>query len=259
MLSNNGAKSNGARLSGKVAVITGAAGGIGAATARLFAHEGAKLSILDLDEDRLGGVAAELETVGAKVVHMVTDVTDSKSVQKLVDVTLDRFGRIDILLNIAGLTRDCMSWKMTDDQWNLCLDVNLRGTFNCCRAVLPIMRSQGYGKIVNTSSVSSLGNIGQVNYAAAKAGVSAMTKTLALEVAKFGINVNCVAPGFIDTMMTQAMRQDVLKRVVEEKVPLGRMGRPEEVGKLYLYLVSDDASFMTGQVVFLDGGISVGI
>ncbi len=247
------------KLDGKVAVITGAAGGIGAATARLFAREGAKLSISDMDEIRLAKIAEEIKGIGAEVIRTKVDVADANSVQAMIDATMHMFGKIDILINNAGIIRDAMSWKMTDDQWDLVVDINLKGTFNCCRAVLPIMRSQNYGKIVNTSSVSSLGNPGQANYSAAKAGISALTKTLALEAARNGININCVAPGFIDTPMTQSMPQEMVQRMIEENVPLRRMGQPEEVARLHLYLVSDDSSFITGQIIFIDGGVSVGI
>jgi 3-oxoacyl-[acyl-carrier protein] reductase len=253
--------SNSARLSGKVAFITGAGGGVGAATAMLFAQEGASISIVDKDEDRLALVAAEIQSAGGEAVciHNQADIADLRSVQKAIDRTMDKCGAIHILLNIAGLTKDAISWKMTEEQWDSVIDVNLKGTFNCCKSVMPIMRSQRYGKIVNTSSVSSLGNVGQVNYSAAKAGLIGFTRTLALEAASHGINVNCVAPGFIDTPMTQAMPQDILRSIIEQKVPLRRLGKPEELAKLFLYLASEDSSFMTGQVLFFDGGISVGI
>lgn len=247
------------KLKDKAAIITGAAGGIGAATARLFARQGARLSLSDVDEAGLALVAEEIEGSGVEVIHMKVDVADACSVQAMVDATANRFGRIDILINNAGLARDAISWKMTDDQWDLVMDVNLKGTFNCCRAVLPIMRKQGYGKIVNTSSISALGNVGQANYAAAKAGVSALTRTLALEAAGNGINVNSVAPGPIDTPLTQSMPPGMLQKMVEESVPLRRLGQPEEIARLHLYLASDDSSFITGQTIFIDGGASVGI
>lgn len=245
------------KLTGKIAIITGAAGGIGAATARLLAQEGARLCISDMDDVHLAKVAEEIQGTGADIIYTKTNVANAESVQAMVDATINKFGRIDILINNAGIIRDTMSWKMTDEQWDLVIDVNLKGTFNCCRAVLPIMRNQNSGKIVNTSSISARGNPGQANYSAAKAGIIALTQTLALEAAKNGININCIAPGFVDTQMTRSMPAGVFQRALE-KVPLRRMGQPEEVAKLHLFLVSDDSSFITGQTIYIDGGISVG-
>jgi 3-oxoacyl-[acyl-carrier protein] reductase len=247
------------KLVDKVAIITGGGSGIGAATARLFAQEGAKVVVADVDEERIHRVAEEVRKGGGEALAHRADVTSREAVEGMVARTLDRFGRVDILINNAGLFRDAMSWKMGDEEWDLVLEVNLKGTFLCCRAVIPTMRAQNYGKIVNTSSIGALGNPGQANYSAAKAGVIALTKTLALELAPARINVNCVAPGSIDTPLLKGMPQDLLQRMVQERVPLRRMGLPEEVAKLHLFLTSDDAAYITGQVIFIDGGVSVGI
>ncbi len=247
------------KLKDKVAVITGAASGIGATTAGVFAQEGAALSLWDVNLAGLEQMAQEIERSGGKVLTAKVDVADSQAIQAAVDATMERFGKIDILINNAGLVRDTISWKMTDDQWNLVIDVNLKSAFNCCRAIVPIMRKQRYGKIVNTASVALLGNPGQINYSAAKAGISALTRTLALEVGSHGINVNCVVPGTIATAGLAALPSEALKKLLEEKIALRRPGQPEEVAKLHVFLTSDDSSYITGQSIFIDGGLSVGV
>jgi len=247
------------RLKDKIAIITGAGGGIGKATAERFAREGAKLVIADVNLQALEGVATSIHGMGGTVAFAKVDVTSPAEVEAMTRLALDQFGRIDILINNAGIIRDKFSWNMTDEQWNLVIDVNLKGTFLCCRAVIPSMRAQSYGKIVNTSSISSLGNPGQANYAAAKAGVSALTRTLALEVARYNINVNCVAPGAIDTPMIRSMPPEILNTWLEQKIPLKRLGNPSAVASLHTFLVSDEADYITGQTIFVDGGISVGV
>lgn len=247
------------KLSGKVAIITGGGSGIGAATARLFAAEGAKVVMADINQAGIDEVAREIVTNGGDGVAFSANIARREEVESMVADTLDRFGRVDILINSAGIFRDAMSWKMRDEDWDLVVDVNMKGTFLCCRAVIPTMRAQNYGKIVNTSSIAALGNPGQANYSAAKAGIIALTKTLALELAKADINCNCVAPGSIDTPMLKPMPQDILQGMVQGHVPLRRMGRPEEVARLHLFLASDDAAYITGQVIFIDGGASVGV
>lgn len=246
------------KLKDRVAIVTGAGGGIGEATAKLFAQEGAKVVVADVIEEGIKRVAKEIRDEGGESLAIKADVSQRQQVEDMVAETIKHFGQIDILINNAGIIRDAMSWKMSDEQWDLVVKVNMTGTFLCSRAVIPYMRAQNQGKIVNTSSISALGNAGQANYSASKAGIIALTKTLALELARANVNVNCVAPGSINTPMTKGMPQDVLQRMVEEKVPLRRMGDPRDVAKLHLFLASDDSSYITGQVVFIDGGISVG-
>lgn len=217
------------------------------------------MALADLNELSIARVADEIRTEGGHAIPIRTDVTQPGEVSAMAARALDRFGHLDILINNAGVFRDALSWKMTEEEWDQVLEVNLKGTFLCCRAVIPAQRAQGYGKIVNTSSIGALGNRGQANYSAAKAGIMALTRTLALELASSGINVNCVAPGPIDTPILEGMPQDIIRHMVEERVPLKRMGKPEEVAKLHLFLASDDSSFITGQVIFIDGGVSVGI
>lgn len=246
------------KLKDKVAIVTGAASGIGEATARLFAQEGAKVVVADVSEVGIKRVAKEIMDEGGESLAVKVDVSQRQEVENMVAEAIKQFGQIDILINNAGIFRDAMSWKMSDEQWDLVVKVNLTGTFLCSRSVIPHMRAQNQGKIVNTSSISALGNPGQANYSASKAGIIALTKTLALELARGNINVNCVAPGSINTPMTKDMPQDILQKMVEEKVPLRRMGDPRDVAKLHLFLASEDSSYITGQVIFIDGGISVG-
>lgn len=247
------------KLKERVAIVTGGGSGIGAATCKLFALEGAKVVLADTNLENATKVAGEIQAFGGQALPVRVDVTQSQDISTMVNQTMEHFGRVDVLINNAGVFRDAMSWKMSDQDWDLVQDVNLKGVFLCCRAVIPLMRAQNYGKIVNTSSIGALGNPGQANYSAAKAGVIALTKTLALELARANVNVNCVAPGSIDTPILMDMPQEALERIVHEKVPLRRIGRPEEVAKLHLFLASDDASYITGQVIFIDGGASVGI
>lgn len=239
------------RLDGRVALVTGAAQGIGAATARILASEGALVACADTNRD---GVAAVASAVGGLAVD--GSVTDAAQVSGWVDAIVSRWGKLDILINNAGITRDAMSHKMTAEQWDAVLDVNLKGTFVCAQAAMAAMRRQHSGAIVNTASVSAFGNIGQANYAASKAGVIGLTKTLALEGARDGIRVNAVAPGFVDTSMTQAIPQHIRDDVVA-RIPLGRAAKPDDIARVHLFLVSDDAAYVTGQVIVVDGGARI--
>lgn len=245
------------RLAEKVAIITGAGSGIGEATAKRFSLEGASVVMNDLNPTTLARVAGEIRDAGGKVVTVEGDVTKKADAELLVLKAASEGGRVDILINNAGINRDAMAAKMTEEQWDAVVNVNLKGTFLCCQAALARMKEQQAGRIVNTSSVGALGNIGQANYAASKAGVIGLTKSLALEYARYGITVNCIAPGATMTPMLAGVPDNV-KETILSKIPLGRMASPEEIANLHLFLASDEAAFITGQVIFIDGGMSVG-
>ena len=245
------------RLDGKVAIITGAARGIGLATARLFAREGARVAIADIDTPRGEAAAAEIRAQGGEARFVPVDVTDPASVQAMVRRVVDAFGRIDILVNNAGVLRDRTLLKMTDEEFDFVINVNLKGVYNCTRAVAPVMVEQGSGVILNASSVVALyGNFGQTNYVASKAAVIGMTKVWARELGPKGIRVNAVAPGFIRTEMTAGLPEKVVQAVLE-RTPLRRWGEPEDVAYAYLFLASDEARFINGAVLSVDGGVVV--
>jgi 3-oxoacyl-[acyl-carrier protein] reductase len=253
-------------LDGKTVLITGAANGIGRATALRFAKEGARLVINDLDEDGLDTLAGEIEAIGVPVIHVKGSVTERPDVENMVNVALERFGRLDILINNAGINRDALTTRIKDDQvrfmpdenWSAVIEVNLKGTWLCSQVASVPMIKQSYGRIVNTSSIGALGNIGQANYAASKAGVIGLTKTLALEWARFNIAVNCVAPGATKTTMTAGIPANLLESMLG-KIPYRRLAEPEEIAAAHAFLASDEASYITGQILFVDGGISVGV
>jgi 3-oxoacyl-[acyl-carrier protein] reductase len=245
------------KLKDKVALITGGGSGIGEATALLFASQGAKLALADLSEENVSRVAKAIADQGGKSRYYLADVSSKEQVDKMVEKALSDLGQLDILINNAGITRDALVRRMKEEQWNQVIDVNLTGSFLCAKAACFPMSEQKYGKINNTSSIGSLGNIGQANYAAAKAGVIGLTKTLALELARFNINVHCVAPGATLTPMTAAIPEEIAERY-KEKIPLKRFADPKEIANVHLFLVSDEASYITGQVIFVDGGVSVG-
>jgi len=245
------------RLKDKVAIITGGAKGIGRETALLFAREGAKVVIGDFDEEAGRKTLEDILALGAEALFCKVDVTDRVSVEEMVKKTKERFGRVDILINNAGITADALLTKMTDQQWDKVIDVNLKGVFLCTRAVAPVMIEQGYGVILNASSVVGVyGNIGQTNYAATKAGVIGMTRSWAKELGRKGIRVNAVAPGFIMTEMTARVPEKILE-LMKERTPLGRLGQPRDVAAAYLFLASDEASFINGQVLGVDGGLVI--
>ncbi len=244
------------RLQGKVAIITGAARGIGRETALLFAAEGAKVVICDLlDEGE--EVAEGVRSRGGEAIFYKLDVTDRDAVKRMVDAVVERYGRIDILINNAGITRDAQFLKMTEEDWDKVIAVNLKGVFNVTQAVAPVMVAQGKGKIVNAASVVALyGNFGQTNYVASKAGVIGMTKVWARELGRKGINVNAVAPGFIQTEMTAKVPEKILQ-MVRERTPLGRLGTPRDVAYAYLFLASEESDYVNGAVLSVDGGLVI--
>lgn len=245
------------RLLDKVAIITGGASGIGLAGVKKFVAEGAKVVIADFNKETGSVVEAELLAQGADVTFIEVNVADRDSVDAMVAATLERYGHIDILVNNAGITQDAMLHKMSTEQWDRVISINLTGVFNCTQAVVGHMRERGTGRIISTSSVvGKFGNIGQTNYAATKAGVIGMTQTWAKELGRKGITVNAVAPGFIRTPMTEKMPEKVLA-MMEEKVNIGRLGEAEDVANAYLFLASDEASYINGVVLSVDGGLSL--
>jgi len=249
------------RLEGKTCIITGAASGIGKAATLLFLKEGAKVAACDVSKQALEDLKKDAESGGSNesLKTYELDVTNREAIANIVKEIVDTFGRIDVLVNNAGITRDQLLVRMSEKDWDAVVNVNLKGVFNMTQAVAPQMIKQKKGSIINTSSVVGIyGNIGQTNYAATKAGVIGMTKTWAKELARKGaqIRVNAVAPGFIKTPMTEKIPQKIVDRVVE-RIPLGRFGEAEEVARVYLFLASDESSYITGQVIGVDGGIVV--
>lgn len=243
------------RLEGKVAIITGAARGIGKATAEKFLKEGANVVVCDINIDQVNAAVEELKSISDKVIGIKVDVTNRADVDEMIKVTLDKFGKIDCLVNNAGITADNTLLKMSEEEWDRVININLKGVFNCGQAAAKVMSEQGYGVILNASSVVGLyGNYGQTNYAATKWGVIGMTKTWAKELGKKGVRVNAVAPGFILTPMTEKMPEKVLD-MMKEKAPIKRLGMPEDIANAYAFLASDEASFITGTVLSVDGGI----
>ena len=243
------------RIKDKVVIITGGGRGIGAETARLMAKEGAKVVVCDRDAGACEEVATAIRAAGGEAIASPADVTDRGQVDAVMQAAVAQFGAIDVLVNNAGITQDATLAKMTEDQFDRVVNVNLKGVFHCTQAVLPFFLARGKGKIINASSVVGVhGNFGQTNYAATKAGVIGMTKTWAKELARKGITANAVAPGFILTDMTAAMPEKVLD-MMKDKTPVGRLGLAADVAKAYLFLASDDADFITGQVLGVDGGL----
>ncbi len=252
-------------LKDRVALITGGGNGIGRATVLRFLEEGAQVATVDLDEAGLEETCKEVEQAKGRVFTLIANVVKREDVERVVDSVVKEYGHLDILINNAGITRDGLTTRlkdgevkfMSEENWDAVLGVNLKGTWLCSQIAAVEMMKQKYGRIVNTASVAALGNIGQANYAASKAGVIGLTHTLALEWARFNIAVNCIAPGGTRTRMTAAIPEDLMVGLLE-KIPLKRMAEPGEIAAVHAFLASDMASYITGQVIFVDGGQTVG-
>ncbi|HTT10141.1 MAG TPA: 3-oxoacyl-ACP reductase FabG [Burkholderiaceae bacterium] len=245
------------RLKGKVAIITGAAQGIGLATARKFLDEGAIVAVADVREETVRSAVGQLKLNGEVVDGFAVDVTKRAQIGHMVEKVKERYGRVDVLVNNAGITLDARLQKMTDEQFDRVIDVNLKGVYNCAKAVVDTMIEQGGGVILNASSVVGIyGNYGQTNYAASKFGVIGFVKTWAREVGPKGVRCNAVAPGFISTSILQTIPDDVMQKLTD-RVPLKRLGRPEEVANVYAFLASDEASYINGAVIEVAGGMVV--
>ncbi|MGV2939044.1 beta-ketoacyl-ACP reductase [Mesobacillus sp. LC4] len=248
------------RFEGKVAFVTGGSRGIGKGIVQLFAEEGAKVAFVDLNEEALAETTNELREKGYEVYSKVANVTDSEQVEQAMKEVHDTFGSVDILVNNAGVIRDNLLFKMTDSDWQTVMDVHLKGSFNAAKAAQKYMVEQKYGRIVNISSTSALGNRGQANYAAAKAGLQGFTKTLAIELGRYGITANSVAPGFIETEMTKetAARigisfDDLIKHSIAS-IPVGRSGKPADIANAVAFFADEKSSFVNGQVIYVAGG-----
>ncbi|MFK9090529.1 3-oxoacyl-ACP reductase FabG [Bacillus salipaludis] len=248
------------RFAGRVAFVTGGSRGIGKGIVELLAQEGAKVAFIDLNEEALSETTSELKEKGYEVYSKVANVVEAEQVESAVKEVYETFGSVDILVNNAGVIRDNMLFKMTDSDWQTVMDVHLKGSFNAARAVQKYMVEQKYGRIINISSTSALGNRGQANYAAAKAGLQGFTKTLAIELGKYGITANSVAPGFIETEMTKetAARIGVpFEQLIHASVaaiPVGRSGKPADIANAVAFFADEKSSFVNGQVIYVAGG-----
>jgi len=245
------------KLEGKVALITGGARGIGREIALLFAKEGADIAICDVNKEVAAATQKEIEAFGRRALSFETDVTALKQVEEMTNIILDNFKHIDILVNNAGITKDNLLLRMSEEDWDRVLAVNLKGVFNCTKAVSRVMVKQRSGNIVNIASIIGImGNAGQANYAASKGGIISFTKSIAKELASRNINVNAVAPGFIQTAMTDKLKSDQ-KSAMQANIPLNRLGVALDIANACLFLASADAAYITGQTLVVDGGMSM--
>jgi 3-oxoacyl-[acyl-carrier protein] reductase len=248
------------KFEGRVAFVTGGSRGIGRAIVDRFAEEGAKVAFIDVNEEALNASVQELRDKGVEVFAKVANVVKADEIEAAINETVENFGSIDILVNNAGVIRDNMLFKMTDDDWQTVMDVHLKGSFNAARAAQKHMVKQNYGRIINISSTSALGNRGQANYATAKAGLQGFTKTLAIELGKFGITANSVAPGFIETEMTRNTAERIgitFEQLIEASVaqiPVGRSGKPSDIANAVAFFADERSSFVSGQVIYVAGG-----
>lgn len=243
------------RLKDKVALVTGGARGIGREIALCFARQGSNIVIWDVNPQAAAETQKEIEGLGVQAISAQVDVTNSKQVDESVNKILDKFQKLDILVNNAGITKDNLMLRMAESDWDLVIAVNLKGTFNCTKAVSRLMLKAKSGKIVNIASIIGIiGNFGQANYAASKAGIIALTKTTAKELASRGICVNAVAPGFIQTEMTAKLPAEIQEKMLSA-IPLGRFGKPQDVAELCLFLASNESDYITGQTIIIDGGM----
>ena len=245
------------RLHDKIAIVTGSGRGLGAATVLRMARERAHVVVNDISAEAARETAAEVEKLGRRALVSTHDVSNTTEANALVDEVKKTFGRVDILVNNAGITRDSMLHKLTEEKWDEVIRVNLKGPFNMGQACAKVMMENKYGKIVNLSSIAWLGNVGQTNYSASKAGVVGLTRTWALELARYQINVNAIAPGLIDTQMTQAIPAEVKEKFIA-KIPMRRIGKPEDIAAIICFLASDEANYVTGQCIQIDGGLTTG-
>lgn len=256
MSSRNGA----GKLHDRVAIVTGAAQGIGASEAVRLAEEGASVAVLDISEKMAVGTVEKIESFGGRAIAVGCDVSNSEQVNASVARVVEEFGRLDILVNNAGIIRDNLLFRMSEEDWDRVIDVHLKGSFLCSKAAQRYMVDQQYGRIVMTSSIGALGNRGQTNYTSAKAGLQGMARTMAIELGRFGITVNAVAPGWIETEMLQetadrmSITLDEMRDVIAKEIPLGRMGKPEDIASAVAFLVSDEASYISGQTLYVSGG-----
>ena len=245
------------RLAGKVSIITGAGRGIGQATALKFAREGALVVVCDLDQDSIDQTVSAVRAAGGEAVGFLVDVTSAASIRAMVEGVVQRYGRIDVLVNNAGIVQDAQLIKMTEEQFDRVLEVNLKGTYNCTKAVAEIMVDQKSGVILNASSIVGVyGNFGQTNYAASKFAVIGMVKTWARELGRKGVRANAVCPGFVETTILNTIPERVLQ-ALRERVPLGRLAKPEEIANTYAFLASDEASYINGAVIEVSGGATL--
>ncbi|MDI9260371.1 beta-ketoacyl-ACP reductase [Alicyclobacillus sendaiensis] len=247
------------KLEGQVAIVTGAARGIGAATAKRLAADGAKVAVFDIKEELTKDTVEAIRQAGGEAIGVGCDVTKADDVERAIESVVQKWGRLDILVNNAGVIRDNLLFKMSEDDWDTVMNVHLKGAFLCSRAAQKYMVQQKSGKIINLSSTSALGNRGQANYAAAKAGIQGFTRTLAIELGPFGIRVNAVAPGFIETDMTRATAErigvdyEAFKQAASQQIALRRTGKPEDVANVIAFFASDDSAYVSGQVLYIDG------